>query len=290
MKRFLSTLFLMLCFAGKASAAQFTFVNESVADMHADTDERGEIVSQAIYGTPVRQIESKNGWTMIETPDNYRGWCKDCQLISQDRPYPATPIVARVNSLWAHVYFVEDTTPHPPRLSLPYGTKVEVLSSQDELQNRWMKVRLIDGSAFFAQCTDFVFNPSPMSLDEMLSEAKRFIGLPYRWGGTSSFGFDCSGFVQTLFSLMNVQLPRDAKLQAKAEIVAPVAEDDLRKGDLIFFGRVKERVTHVGIYLGEGNFIHSVTTNKTGPHAIQISALDDPEWKSIYISAGRVMH
>ena len=148
---------------------------------------------------------------------------------------------------------------------------------------------MLDDKVFWAMSNDFVFNPDPISLNEMIEEAKKFIGLPYRWGGNSSFGFDCSGFIQTLFFQMGVQLPRDASLQVKAENVEKIPLQLLRKGDLVFFGRSKERVTHVGIYVGDSQFIHSVTSNKSGPHVIQISRLDDSEWGQQFICGRRVI-
>jgi cell wall-associated NlpC family hydrolase len=287
MKTFLAALSIFFTNASLAYSGNFNYINDSVINMHAETDEMSEVVSQAVYGTPIKILERNSEWTQIETPDTYTGWCKTSQIFSKTKTYPSTPLIARVNAIWAHIYYVEDTTPHPPFMALPYGTKVEVLSSSDELQNQWMKVRLLDGRVFSAQCTDFVFNPAPHSIDEMIVEAKKFLGLPYRWGGNSGFGFDCSGFVQTLFSLMNIQLPRDAKLQAKANGIE-INSDSLKRGDLIFFGRIKDRITHVGIYLGDYQFIHSVTTNKKGPHVIQISSLEDPEWLNLYITSHRI--
>lgn len=270
-------------------ANEMIYIGKNVSSMHAEPNALSEVVSQAIYGTPVKIIEQNVHWTIVETPDSYQGWCKTSHLQLKTSSYPSTPIVAHVKSIWTHIYLVNDTTPHPPILTLPYGVTIEVISTSDELNNRWIKVRMLDEKVYWAQSADFVFNPEPITLDEMMEQAKKFVGLPYRWGGNSSFGFDCSGFVQTLFSQMDVQLPRDASLQVKAENVRNVSAELLLKGDLVFFGKSQNRVTHVGIYLGEGHFIHSVTTNKKGPHVIQISELNDPEWKQRFICGRRVI-
>lgn len=272
-----------------AQEDHFIYINENVASMHAETDEISEVVSQAIYGTPIKIIENQGQWAKVETPDTYQGWCRVSHLKSSSSSYPSPPIVARVKSIWTHIYYVSDTSPHPPVMTLPYGVCIEVVSPMEDLNNRWIKVRMLDEKIFWAQSNDFIFNPDPISLDQMIEEAKKFIGLPYRWGGNSSFGFDCSGLVQTLFSQMGVHLPRDASLQVKAENVEEVAPQLLTKGDLVFFGRSKERVTHVGIYLGDSQFIHAVTTNKNGPHVIQVSHLDDPEWSQLFICGRRVI-
>lgn len=287
MKNLIFTICLFLSGMISAQESSFIYINENVASMHAETDEISEVVSQAIYGTPIKVIEQQEQWAKIETPDSYQGWCKISQLKANFFPYPSSPIIARVNSIWTHIYYVSDTTPHPPVMTLPYGACIEVVSPMEDLNNRWIKVRMLDEKVFWAQSNDFTFNPDPISLDQMIEEAKKFIGLPYRWGGNSSFGFDCSGFVQTLFFQMGVQLPRDASLQIKSENVEEIGFQLLEKGDLVFFGESK--VTHVGIYLGDGQFIHSVTTNNKGPHVIQISLLDDPEWSQLFICGRRVI-
>lgn len=86
----------------------------------------------------------------------------------------------------------------------------------------------------------------------IVAYAKEFIGTPYRSGGTTTAGFDCSGFTKYVFSHFNVELPRIAKDQTSEGTV--VRKSDLQAGDLIFFG---SSIYHVGIYIGDGKFIHS---------------------------------
>ena len=91
------------------------------------------------------------------------------------------------------------------------------------------------------------------TLEETLAFSKKFIGLPYTWGGTSSYGFDCSAFVQMLLREMGLLLPRNACDQAQSPLLVPVLGEELQPGDLIFFG--ESRITHVGLYLG-GDELH----------------------------------
>jgi len=93
----------------------------------------------------------------------------------------------------------------------------------------------------------------------IVSTAKHFLGFPYLWGGTSIKGMDCSGFTKTCFYLNGVVLLRDASEQAQTGENVDISQslDLLQPGDLIFFGPGKEKVRHVGLYIGKGEFIHS---------------------------------
>ena len=118
----------------------------------------------------------------------------------------------------------------------------------------------------------------------MLERALGLLGTPYRWGGTSpDRGFDCSGLVGYVFrNALGIELPRVSREMAKSgQLVSDRAA--LNEGDLVFFGR-KGRVDHVGIYLGEGRFVHAPSTGKD----VMVSSLDGGYWGNKFMSARRV--
>ncbi len=117
--------------------------------------------------------------------------------------------------------------------------------------------------------------------ETVVSIAARFIGTPYRYGGDSPQGFDCSGLVFYSFERMGLKVPRTAADQRKA--AERVRRDDLEPGDLVFFRSSKGRVDHVGIYAGEGRFIHAPNSGSVVSYAY----LDDPYYRSHFVSAGR---
>jgi gamma-D-glutamyl-L-lysine dipeptidyl-peptidase len=112
--------------------------------------------------------------------------------------------------------------------------------------------------------------------------AERFVGIPYRWGGdTVVDGMDCSGFVRAVFNLCGVNIPRTSGEQYK--VGQGVAQADLKDGDLVFFGASSEQINHVGIYVGNGKFVHAPRRGDD----IKVSALDEAYFIKRFVGARR---
>ncbi|PID02652.1 endopeptidase Spr precursor [Sporosarcina sp. P2] len=132
---------------------------------------------------------------------------------------------------------------------------------------------------FFSFVPEFASANSPTSL---ISTAKKYMGTPYRLGGTTPTAFDCSGFTQYVFKEEGISIPRTTGQQMA--IGTPVTKSELEVGDLVFFNTSGRGVSHDGIYIGDNNFIHASVSK-----GVMISSLDDPYyWKSRYIGARRV--
>lgn len=125
-----------------------------------------------------------------------------------------------------------------------------------------------------------IANRSTAIAASLTRSAMRFLGVPYSFGGTSSSGFDCSGYVQHVFAMLGLRLPRTA--DAQYEVGQRVAQ--VEPGDLVFFQTYSPGASHVGIYVGNGNFIHSSSS-----HGVTVSALRDSYWSARYLGAKRVL-
>lgn len=112
--------------------------------------------------------------------------------------------------------------------------------------------------------------------------AERFVGIPYRWGGENVVdGMDCSGFVRAVYNLCGLSIPRTSRDQYKAG--EAVSKEDLKDGDLVFFGSSEETINHVGIYIGSGKFVHAPKRGED----IRATAIDESYFERRFIGARR---
>ena len=121
--------------------------------------------------------------------------------------------------------------------------------------------------------------------NDMVLSAMSFLGVPYKRGGTSeASGFDCSGFTRHIFEMsVGLVLPRRADEQAKDSSLLAIRRDELKPGDLVFFNTMKRTFSHVGIYVGEGKFIHAPRTGS----AVRVEDMRDSYWAKRFTGARR---
>lgn len=118
--------------------------------------------------------------------------------------------------------------------------------------------------------------------DRLILFAKKMLNIPYRFGGSTFMGIDCSGYVQKVFGLLDVSLPRTAREQF--HMGESVSKEELSMGDLVFFRTYASFPSHVGIYMGNNLFIHASSKNRK----VSIDSLDAPYYFKRFIGAKRV--
>lgn len=261
------------------SKSTHAYVKEPQVYMLEKPNLKANVASEAIYAEEVKIIPGtkKGKWIQIQTcRDGYKGWVQASSIQKMKSPYLLpTDTVLKVDRVRAFVHRIADTE-KVPLLALAKGTTLKVVQEKEEQNRRWIEVRLINGKSAFIQRGDVVINPKTMTLSEMIEDSKSELNVPYAFGGTSTFGSDCSGFAQRQFAKMGIKLPRDSKDQINWDGFKNVALDELETGDLIFWGVSEDKIRHVGVYLSNNQFIHS-TVQELKPYA-RISSLDDEKW------------
>jgi gamma-D-glutamyl-L-lysine dipeptidyl-peptidase len=264
-----------------------------VANMYSKPAERSDVVSQVIYGSNVKLLEARGEWSRIETPDHYRGWTPSryLRVVLAGNGYATAGPTVKVESLFANIYAEPDVTKHKPVLTIPFEVKLEVAAESANAKGvrakheGWIYIRLPGMTNAWIQAGDVTADSKPLNVAQSIELAKRFVGLPYLWGGRSSFGFDCSGFTQMLVRARGLEMPRDADKQAAWSGVARVERKDLQPGDLLFFGSSEKSITHTGMYIGDGQIIQATTNDHP---VVQISRLDEQPWSGILVACRRV--
>jgi cell wall-associated NlpC family hydrolase len=246
------------------AAKPLGIVTVSVAVMKTRPSHASELGNQLIMGMVVKLLKYEGGWYFVQSlDDRYLGWMEPSHLalMTKDQADAAAraPRVI-VTSLSASVR--EQAGADGAAVSdLVVGDVLDATSRS----GGWVAVQLPDGRKGFvadADATDYqAWKASRRISPEAIERtARRFMGVPYLWGGTSAKGFDCSGYLKTVFRLNGLELQRDTDQQANEGVAVPTDNDlaEVRKGDVLFFGPRAgvTRITHTGIYLGGKLFIH----------------------------------
>lgn len=249
--------------------------------MRKGPDRTTEVVSQAIFSEQVLLLEEAGEWVKIETIiDHYPGWVKREELHSRKNNFfgDSNCLFAQVNRNAAHLYHVQDTI-YGPLMTLPFESRLCVIEPLGASNSRWLKVAMHNDSEAYVQRGDVTINPTRLNnFTETCVFSQNFLGLPYTWGGRSSFGYDCSGFVQMLYRQMGIYLPRDSKDQCRWEGFQEVSIEHMQAGDLIFFGLDVHQIRHVGMCVNERSFINA-TVLENMPY-IHISSIEGIEWQA----------
>ncbi|MGP1436013.1 MAG: NlpC/P60 family protein [Phocaeicola sp.] len=263
---------LFMLFALQARAQElnnktYGVVNISVCNLRVTPDFDAEMSTQALLGTPVHVL-NLDKWYQIQTPDTYTGWVHPKGIYRMTKEeYSAWNKAEKVviTALFGIVYdrpsdkgeTVSDVTggdrlkflgkkKHFYKVAYPDGRIGYVAEKIAKIETKWRSQVKQDASS-------------------IIKTAESMMGFPYIWAGMSPKGFDCSGFVRTILFLHDIIIPRDASQMACTGQHVDIASDfsNLQSGDLVFFGKKatadkKEHVSHVGIYIGNNRFIHSM--------------------------------
>ncbi|MEI6531507.1 MAG: C40 family peptidase [Chlamydiota bacterium] len=239
-----------------------TLINKPSAILYTSPEKESFIEDILRYGAHVTLLQEQEGFAQVShqqrglaeaCPPASTGWLHKTDLleVSKDPHLLATAFVGYRGAY----LFKEADTKRGPFLTLPFETPLEVAEELPETCRRWIIVRLQDGQKAYVQRSQMVFEKRVLNMAEMVAFSQQFIGLKYLFGGTTSFGYDCSGFTQMLYRQMGVIIPRNSYQQAVDPRFQEVQE--AQAGDLVFFYNAQGSVVHVGMMINSTEFIHS---------------------------------
>lgn len=239
-------------------------VNVSVANLRTAPKHSAELATQALLGTPVNLLKKESGWYLIQTPDKYIAWTNSGSITIMDQAqflnWKSSPKIIYLNT--SGFSMNESETQRVSDL-----VSGNILALEDEREDHFLvsypnnRLALIKKDE--AEIFDFWLVHTNLNQGGIFNTSRELIGIPYLWGGTSTKGLDCSGFTKTVYLLHGIILPRDASQQVHAGVLVDKDKnfEQLQTGDLLFFGRIKddgtELATHVGLWLGNHQFIHA---------------------------------
>jgi cell wall-associated NlpC family hydrolase len=251
-------------------------VSVSVANLRAEPAHAAELGTQALLGTPLAILKQKGDWLYVQTPNRYLCWTQDRVAVMDPAAYRDWSRRDKV-IVTATFAVVRDEAGEPVSDAVAGCIlALEGATASD------FRVRYPDGRTGVLardQAAPFVewLAQAAATPERIVGTARRFLGVPYLWGGTSTKGMDCSGFTSTVYLLNGVVLPRDASQQVRVGVEVEPGDGfaNVQPGDLLFFGSAAagdrpERVRHVAIALGGPRFIHAsvdVRRNSLDPAA-----------------------
>jgi cell wall-associated NlpC family hydrolase len=200
-------------------------------------DHRDELTSQYLFGECGTVIEeNKQGWLLLQSNyDGYIGWCRSNQFyLSDTEPKENNKFTAD----WINEIIINEQ-----KMIVPFGSNLLLLNADIPNISVTYSGNIIDAETTVAD---------ELNINKI---AKLFLNTTYLWGGKSIFGIDCSGYVQTVFKMMNICLLRDAKLQVNQGAAVGFLQE-AQCGDLAFFDEAGE-IMHVGILLNDHQIIHA---------------------------------
>ena len=226
-------------------------VDTSVANLYNNPSFTSELVTQALFWEQLLICNKKDSWVQVKQSDGYIAWIHSF-YITDSSTYENNKILHKKEN-W---YFVKERVleikiNNIKKYLLPFGSIIPCINQDDD-----SVLILPNGEQTTIDIKKLIHYSNSMTLDKILELSEPLLGIPYVWGGKSSFGFDCSGFIQMVFKVAGISVKRDANQQVGAKKLKKISMCEAEAGDLVFFSE-NDWINHVALVVGNGKIIHS---------------------------------
>ncbi len=253
-------------------------IKSMIANLHAEANSKSELIDEGLYGMVVEIVEQReNDWVRVKTPYRYEGFCKIMDLLMVE---PAKANTWQSEAIYVISQGFADVL-QEPRIqgakleTLARGSIIQVLPNQD-LKKEWVMIQLATGEVGYTrrqwiqQKVDFDELSEAVFRDKVVQTALGYLTAPYRWGGKTPLGIDCSGLCSMAYMLNGVIIYRDAKI-VEGFPIKEISLEQIKKGDLLYFPG------HIAMYMGDDLYVHS----SLGGNEVSINSLnpDHPHYR-----------
>ena len=219
-------------------------ISAAVAPVYKEADFTSEMITQGLMFESVGILDKQDNWFNVKMEDGYEGWIHHFYL---SEPYINSQSSLTITNRCTPVRTQRGRDGQILTL-LSFGTTVPIL----EKTSGYCRIQLINGEEAFIPAQQKILK---QNRSDIIKLAIYLMGVPYLWGGKSSFGYDCSGFVQMVMKTAGISISRDTGLQIKTDWLEEIPIADTKPGDLVFFSE-DNCINHVAFTTGEGKIIH----------------------------------
>jgi len=230
---------------------KYRIVKTSVANIYNSSTFTSQIVTQALLWEELLVCEKKDDWYKVKQNDGYVGWIHSFYTIDSTVYDNNKLLKDKNNWFWIKDRFLVVTLKNNSDLYISFGSLIPCI--QDEKK---FFILLPTNEKINIDTNSLIPYYNRNKIENILSYAKSLIGVPYLWGGKSSFGYDCSGLIQILCKMSGYTFLRDCNMQIKSNLLVEINKEDIKVGDLIYF-KDEGKISHVGILLANNKFLHS---------------------------------
>ncbi|QCR33057.1 SH3 domain-containing C40 family peptidase [Lysinibacillus sp. SGAir0095] len=245
-------------------------IKSMVANLHSEPNANSELIDEGLYGMIVEIVEQReNDWVYVKTPYRYEGFCKGSDLLVDINKVKAWQKDATSVIYQAFADVLQEPKIQSTKLeTLVKGSIVQVLPNAD-LNKEWAMIQLASGDIGYTrkqwikEKVEFKGVSEAVFRDQVVKTALCYLTAPYRWGGKSPLGIDCSGLCSMAYMLNGVTIYRDAKIMDGFPI-KEISMEQIQKGDLLYFPG------HIAMYMGDDLYVHS----SLGGNEVSINSLN----------------